>query len=202
MSYQEFIKTTFAYKDKQDDLLRMTHHQRIINILHCALGIASEYVEYLNEMEDADEVMLNSCSDTNIDQELDFGQVYKEPLKELGDLCYYGNMLYNLLDVLPHEIEKIVLEGYPSPQEAVTLGIQVELVTDLIKKKYIYEQEVFRLDLIKSLIKLFWIVDLEARDYESCLDTIVKENQAKLEKRYPKGKFDTQDSAIKADKLV
>lgn len=200
MQYRDFIKTTFAYKDKQDDLLRMTHHQRIINILHCALGISSEFVEYLNEIESADELTLCSLQENDI-EEIELSVAYKEPLKELGDICYYGHMLYNLLYVFPYEIERIVSEGYPNPQEAVPLGMQVEVVTDLVKKKYIYEQEIARLDIIKSLIKLFWIIDLEARDYESCLDTIIKENQAKLEKRYPKGKFDTADSAIKADKV-
>jgi hypothetical protein len=180
--YQEFVKTTFATTNNVD------LHQICITMdqLHAIYGFLAEYIEYLNEVEFLFELTSTSSPLTSITTQ----QIKVE--KEIGDLCYYAYMLHNL--TTPGTVKLCEV------QTASKLDAQknLELVADLFKKAVWYKHNV---DLKGTGYLLLAVVKYLCTVHNKPIEYFILQNKAKLQKRYPSGKFSSQDAAEKKDNL-
>lgn len=213
LNYSDFVETTFAHAcvhtrslpSFQDPLLSEDQLRAIgdryigmvdelnlrLDRLHVGMALAGEILEFQLELEgDA------NISDTTAE------------LKEVGDLCYYTQMILNLYD-----LPGIRLEGdwqfNDNPGYSIVTNVveKSEVVIDLIKRFEIYRQEYNKVKLERAVCDFVYALkELAYTFYDQPrsgpLDVVIQQNVEKLKKRYPKGTFDTQDSASKRDAVL
>jgi hypothetical protein len=211
MNYAEFVQTTFAYAHKSfsldpfqsidgDHTTAVTQYRELggayqtqldelclrADKLHVGLAIAGEILELTNE----------------IDQWFGHGEQQKCPYlqasqKEIGDLCYYIQMLFNLYgfdvnipDILPVE------EAAPNRLAVTKYG---ETLVDYIKRVEVYGQVYDSIALHEHILNFLEALMSLCPMLSTTQQDIVGQNILKLQTRYASGSFSTQESQAKAD---
>lgn len=184
--YRDFVKTTFAYNSS----INMGTISGILDLLHVTIGIAGEHIEFKNEInhhiylkelfEDEEDISPTS------QQELTASYTAAE--KELGDLCYYIYMAANLINIsLPH-----VNHLFNNQNERA-----IENFIDAVKKKIFYDHQI---DLFLPVVEVWSQLNYIAHTiFNKSIEYFILQNKTKLMKRYPLGKFTSEDAATKKD---
>jgi len=181
--YQEFVQTTFATITDID----LNTVCGILNQLHAAYGFICEFVEYQNELDKHYE--LQSFVDRD-NPELQLQQ--KKVEKEIGDMCYYAFMLHNLTTPGTVRVSEIIV--CESKQHAQQI---IEDIADLVKRQIFYRHQ--DIDFNGLGYKLLPAIKYFAYTVGKPLEYFILQNKTKLQKRYPKGKFDSNDAREKKD---
>lgn len=174
--YQEFTKRTFAYSGNHD-----------LDIYHCLIGVLSESIEHGNE----DRILQDMINNFEILPEQLAAQRVRVR-KEYGDVCYYLAMLGNLVQI---KFDRLT-DGSMIDFE---LGNALEALADTLKKAISYKHVIRAEDLIRQYKHTVSCVHIMMTNRNINFYDILQENRAKLEARYPSGKFDSNDAANKAD---
>jgi len=177
--YVEFVRCRFAYSGITD-----------MDIMHCIVGLVGEYFEIQLALRE-----LAECNDPNE------CEVLQDKLeKEYGDFLYYFQASFNILNVTYTQLVYDLDDGPGITYDSWEHGFDEFL--DQIKKHHFYKQG--GTHIARTLITLWkhitfdWVEQTDDGDY---IQRLIEKNKAKLTKRYPKGKFDTEDSIRKADNL-
>lgn len=165
-----------AYTAQIDELCRT------IDILHASMALAGEVLE--------------------LQQELNAGE-RNATLKEIGDICYYLQILSNYYMPTDDTIEALAGEaaGLHDKHDPNIVQVRTEYIIDLIKRDVVYRQTgvdvqgKFALGVFHIVRGLHTLCRLLGTD----LVNVIAMNREKLIKRYPSGSFSTQESAAKAD---
>jgi len=182
--YQEFVKRTFAYITDID----LNTVCSILNQLHAAYGFICEFVEYQNELDKLKEIGETACrtdAPALLTQE-------KKVEKEIGDMCYYAFMLHNLTTPGTVRVSEIIV--CESKQHAQQI---IEDIADLVKRQIFYRHQ--DIDFNGLGYKLLPAIKYFAYTVGKPLEYFILQNKTKLQKRYPKGKFDSNDAREKKD---
>lgn len=184
--YSNFVKTTFSYSST----INMATINQTLNFLHILCGIAGEYIELQNELEKHEDIKeeASSLPYPVLQEELHISYLAAE--KELGDLCYYVQMGANLINISLPQINPMFNNGESRA---------IEDFIDAIKKKIFYKHEV---DLQVSLLSVWSQINFIANSvFNKPIEYFILQNKTKLMKRYPLGKFTSQDAQEKKDTL-
>ena len=217
LNYSDFVTTTFASAAHHTRHLQslqnpsLTQDQRSalgdiyqalvdelnlrLDRLHVGMAFAGEMLEYQIELE-------------GVKSSAPFQDTSAE-MKEVGDLCYYLQMIINLYD-----LPGITLEGayeepkkYPNYSVLSNVSVKAEALVDQIKRFEIYRQEYSQDKMVVAVEQMVHALkELAVIYYDqpmtSPLMLVIQQNIEKLKKRYPKGTFDTADSAAKKDAVT
>jgi len=126
--------------------------------------------------------------------------------EEIGDVCYYLFILFNLLGINSEEIIDCYMEPgvqdtdlphFTSNDDTHCICVKVEKLANNVKNAFIYNQglAVREDDLHETALAFF-----HELCYFNNIQKILTDNQTKLTSRYPNLSFSTTDSAIRADK--
>lgn len=152
-------------------------YAREFDLLHCALGLATETLE-----------LQQSTTAENTEE-------------ELGDLLWYLTFTAATLNLsfaqmeMTHNDTVFNAKSNTLPQK--NMAAEVEEFVSTIKKKVIYQQEV---DLAFPFMVLWHSFAMYCSACNITLHQLVNSNKEKLEKRY-KEKFTTEESASRNDKM-
>ena len=184
--YRDFVKTTFAYNTS----INMGSISVTLNLLHVTLGIAGEYIEFKNEINHHIYLkeLFEGEEDISPTSQQELTASYTAAEKELGDLCYYIQMTANLINIsLPH-----VNHIFNDKNERA-----IENFVDAVKKKIFYGHEV---DLWMPVVEVWSQLNYIAHTvFNKPIEYFILQNKTKLMKRYPLGKFRSEDAATKKD---
>lgn len=150
-----------------------------LDTYHCLIGILGEHQEYLNEVR----VLKNLFT---ISPTADHSKQLFKVHKEIGDMCYYTCMLCVICDI---EF-KVCSETLPNNRT-------LEELQDAFKRYISYNH----LDAPTETTLKQWLCALWNIAFETGLNLeyFAQQNMDKLRKRYPSGKFDSNDAANKKD---
>jgi NTP pyrophosphatase (non-canonical NTP hydrolase) len=175
--YHDFVKTTFAWTTE----VNLMTAAYALDLSHLGIGLAGEYIEFNNELNNHKLAKILSSSEES-------ERTYKKAQKELGDMCYYTQMLANLVNINLNRINTIDVENNPTA---------IEDMLDGIKRKLFYKHE---LNLQPFVCKVWLQLNYIALDvFNLPIEFFLVQNKKKLQARYPTGSFSSTDAAIKAD---
>lgn len=154
-----------------------------IDLLHGAIGLAGETIEFMAGEEDNDQ---------------------ENVIEEAGDILFYGRMIELRMgyDIVINR--DLMRQFYPAG--ATSAGWCSELVQaagnvlDLVKKFAIYNKNIADTDIMMQLQKCFYCLDTLLGTRGITLDDARVANIAKLRKRYSSGTYSDQQAQDRADK--
>jgi len=187
--YHEFVKTTFAWTNGID----LMKTPQDLDLAHIAFGIVTEWIEYKNELADLVEArnQLEHAEDPSQDL-LDSVQKQRAAAeKELGDLCYYMYMMANVNNLLLPGVNVLFSDSTER---------DIERLLDQVKRKIWYKLDV---DLQTYILDAWGYLCIVATSvFNLPIEYFILQNKQKLMKRYPSGKFSSQDADQKKDQQI
>lgn len=150
-----------------------------LDTYHCLIGILGEHQEYLNEVQ----VLKNMY--TSLPTADHSGQLFKVH-KEIGDMCYYTMMLFVICNL-----------KFKTSYGFITDTRTLEQLQDAFKRYVSYKH--LDAPIQTALEKWAGYLTIIAGNTGYDLDYFMQQNMDKLRKRYPSGKFDSEDAANKKD---
>jgi hypothetical protein len=184
--YYEFVKSTFAWVNDID----LIQTPRDMNLAHIGFGLATEWIEFKNEIADLVETK-NQLSATEDPSDYMLAELNKQTLaaqKELGDLCYYIHMMANVSNLILPGINVLFCGSTER---------DIEKLLDQVKRKIWYKLDV---DLSSYVLDAWGYLCIVAKSHFNLpIEFFILQNKAKLMKRYPQGKFTSQDADQKKD---
>lgn len=160
---------------KDPESIRASLDVRGANLLHAAIGLAGEGLEF---------IMAHWQGD---------GETMVE---EAGDILFYGTLVELELHLA---LEPARIDNGPEDPLELLITALNETV-DLIKKRVIYEKPVPTEEIAWQLALTYRHLERVLRLINSSLAIARLANATKLEKRYPQGTFTNADAQARADK--
>lgn len=166
MKFHEYSFLALRTESLPDHFL--SGHLYDYRFTHACLGLGSEMAE----------IVLPS----DIEEEIN-------PKEELGDFFWYLNVACNVNGISLELLDSKTLDEYYE-DPVIDLQHHIGILQDQCKRSVYYHKSVDATKIHDSLLRIFMALLELCDQYELDVDDVLDANISKLEKRYPKLRFD------------